>query len=359
MKIFFDSQAFVLQKFGGISRHFVSIFENFDKINVDYDVMAPYHRNVYLRDLNHYGINKKFIDFHIPKSSRLIISLNKILSAPYVTRFRPNVFHHTYYYSQPVRGASNVVTVYDMTHEVLSNKFSPFNDTTRNKLRVCSTMDHIVAISNSTKSDLVNYFDIPDNKISVIHCGYNKLSFSDFSPVDFSYVLFVGNRGGYKNFVCLLRAFSSSSMISKNFKLVAFGGGSFTRDEKKLIKSLRLEAEVLHMSGDDFILGTLYKHASLMVYPSMYEGFGFPPLEAMSLGCPVVCSNTSSMPEVSMEAAVYFDPANFDELRSVIEDTLLNPARLEFLRTKGFERVKSFSWEKCAIESLNLYKKLT
>ena len=112
------------------------------------------------------------------------------------------------------------------------------------------------------------------------------------------------------------------------------------------------------MSGDDAVLCAIYRQASLFVYPSLYEGFGIPPLEAMSLDCPVACSNTSSMPEVVGNAAIQFDPYEVDSIANALEAVVTNSALQADLRQRGRDRLQAFSWDRCALETLNVYRKV-
>ena len=147
--------------------------------------------------------------------------------------------------------------------------------------------------------------------------------------------------------------------LNKNYNLVAFGGRPFCKKEITLINELGLSKEnVIYKSGDDNILRGLYKRASLFVYPSLYEGFGLPPLEAMSCGCPVVCSNSSSMPEVVGNTATYFDPKSLDSIYIAIVKTLNDKQKIEQLKIKGFKRIKNFEWAKCAKMTLDIYGNL-
>ena len=141
--------------------------------------------------------------------------------------------------------------------------------------------------------------------------------------------------------------------------MVAFGGGHFNGREKTLVRSLGLnENQVRQMSGDDAVLCAIYRQASLFVYPSLYEGFGIPPLEAMSLDCPVACSNTSSMPEVVGNAAIQFDPYEVDSIANALEAVVTNSALQADLRQRGRDRLQAFSWDRCALETLNVYRKV-
>ena len=112
------------------------------------------------------------------------------------------------------------------------------------------------------------------------------------------------------------------------------------------------------VNGDDAKLANYYRNASLFVYPSLYEGFGIPPLEAMGYGCPVVCSNTSSIPEVVGDAAILFDPYSLDSISNAIETVLTNNHLRSSLISRGFEQIQKFSWKKCADETLDVYKKV-
>ena len=124
----------------------------------------------------------------------------------------------------------------------------------------------------------------------------------------------MGNRGGYKNFSTLLQAYGNSPIL-REFELIAFGGHPLLPDEKNQITQLGITDKVRFTSGSDQELAARYRAATAFIFPSTYEGFGLPPLEAMSHGCPVVCSNGGSIPEVVGDAGVYFDPNSAEELR--------------------------------------------
>jgi glycosyltransferase involved in cell wall biosynthesis len=166
-------------------------------------------------------------------------------------------------------------------------------------------------------------------------------------------------RGAYKNFANLLSAYGSSPTLRKDFDLIAFGSSSFTQQENESIRNLGLtSSQVRHLSGDDALLGHMYRTAVAFIYPSLYEGFGIPPLEAMGFGCPVLCANTSSIPEVVGEAGWYFDPNRIEAIADAMERVALSTEfRLELVAL-GNERVRQFSWDRCAAETLDLYRDL-
>ncbi len=173
------------------------------------------------------------------------------------------------------------------------------------------------------------------------------------------YFLYVGQRSGYKNFARLLNAYASLPRIRNEFDLISFGTNAFTPQEKEAIHSLGLDPmRVRHLSGDDASLAYLYRKATAFVYPSLYEGFGLPPLEAMSLGCPVLCSNTSSMPEVVGDAGLFFDPLDSEAIRQAMESVASSLELRRDLISRGTQRVKSFSYDRCAAETLAVYGSL-
>jgi glycosyltransferase involved in cell wall biosynthesis len=170
------------------------------------------------------------------------------------------------------------------------------------------------------------------------------------------YVLFVGKRRGYEDFEALLRAYAGAAALQREHLLVCFGDSPFSRGELRLIERLGIARErVRHAAGGDAVLAAHYRHASLFVYPSRYEGFGMPPLEAMSLDCPVVCSNAASLPEVVGDAARMFDAGDAGALRAAMEAVLGSRELAAQLRRRGGERVKRFSWERCARQTRAIY----
>ena len=162
--------------------------------------------------------------------------------------------------------------------------------------------DHVICISENTRSDLLKIWDCDPSKVSVVHLGFdsfaarNKQVKALNKNISRDYILFVGARKGHKNFERLLEAYSSKKSLSDNFSLICFGGGSFCDDEEKKLKNLGIANKVIQMNGSDELLASLYQNADLFVYPSLYEGFGIPPLEAMSAGCPVAAARTSRYP---------------------------------------------------------------
>jgi glycosyltransferase involved in cell wall biosynthesis len=221
--------------------------------------------------------------------------------------------------------------------------------------------DHVICISEQTRADLVNLIDIDPAKTTVIHLGFSLQVSSSEAKRDLHppFILYVGNRSAYKNFSALLYAYSTRHRLSREFKIIAFGGGAFQNEERLLMQELGIApGQVRQISGDDHVLADLYRRASLFVYPSKYEGFGIPPLEAMSFGCPVVCSNSGSLPEVVGDAAETFDPTSDEALGVAVERVLNDSMFRERLIRRGHERVRLFSWQRCAEQTADVYGRL-
>lgn len=366
MRVAFDYQAFCMQPYGGISRYFTRAVEQLLISGVDVKIFCGAHRNFYLDELPVSVVLGRRVNSYPPKSMRLVQAYNRFVGKRAMCDWRPDVVHETYYSkcASAPRGCATVLTVYDMIHELYPSSFLARDNTTEIKRSAIARADHVICISESTRNDLINLLSVPEEKISVVHLGFEK--FSPASSVNsFPYnnvrpfILYVGGRSGYKNFSGFLKAFSRSPQLLIDFDIVAFGGGAFSATELSLIKSLGYSSDqVKQIGGNDSVLGVLYKAARAFVYPSLYEGFGLPPLEAMAQSCPVISSCTSSMPEVIGNAGVFFDPHSEEDMTAAIERVVYDDALMASLRALGQERLAQFSWQRCAAETLSIYQSL-
>lgn len=381
MKILFDSQIFKAQKYGGISRYFTELFKYFNHINgVDYELPIRDTENEYLKKIKPFSEmnlfrNNLFKNFNF-RLSRL---LNKIID-----RFDKNsninrvkkilkeqnfdIFHPTYYSTYFLKYLKNkpfVLTVYDMIHEIYPGYFIlDRGRTIKNKKKLILRANRIISISESTKNDIIRLYNIHEDKIKVIYLG-NSLQSTKNIPKNIpkipeKYILFVGARDGYKNFRFFVKSISKILMDDKNINLIVAGGYSgknnFSREENNLFIKLGIEKQIFQYSINDEILAYLYQNALCFVFPTLYEGFGIPVLEAFACDCPAVISNTSSLPEVGGEAVIYFDPLDGESISSSVEKVIYNKELRESLIIKGKEQLKKFSWEKTAQETLSLYR---
>jgi glycosyltransferase involved in cell wall biosynthesis len=367
-KIVFDTQIFSLQQFGGISRYICALAEHLtEKPGVEVQILAPLYVNQYLRELqaSRLGMVRGAYMPPLPRLGHWVAHFSKLLFALTAKGAHPDIVHETYYSSEPTyKGkAVRVLTVYDLIHEKFPKSFLQNDPLARNRAKAIQRADHIICISESTRRDLIEIYRVPESKLSVTYLGYDTLSASGLVASELvgakPYLLYVGSRHGYKNFDGLVRAFASSTALRAGTRIVCFGGGALTDAERTLLAQNKLSAEeVVQIGGNDERLAALYHGASAFIYPSKYEGFGIPPLEAMSLGCPVVCSKTSSIPEVVANAGEYFDPNDTDSMRYAVESVLESAARRQELIAMGNARVHTFSWERCAVETLAIYRKL-
>jgi len=372
LKLLYDHTAFQFQRYGGISRYFYELITRLStKEDVDINLFQGFHINEYgLSEHKHNfesycGYKWKYKKPATKYMSHIFSMPNKILfDNIYKHTDNFDIYHPTYYMKGLKRNKKTpiVITVYDMIHELYPNQFSDSGAVIKAKKRAINMADTIIAISENTKIDLIKIYDVPENKIKVVYLA-NSLQTSTFQTIDElnrkcklkrPYILYVGGREEYKNFKALLDSYVSK--FSDSFDLVCFGGGKINNDEMKTIDS-RIKKSMIQLNGSDDLLASLYKHAFCFVYPSFYEGFGIPPLEAMSMGCPVIASNASSIPEVVGDAAILFDPHSKDELTDAIESLYDESIRNDLIK-RGFEQEKKFSWDKMASETLDIYKSI-
>ena len=364
MNVLFDHQAFYHQKFGGISRYFYELARGINlRDDFSASVVAPLHGNEYLQSGKF-----KFIKGLCPKRQLLgtgrVRDLGRKLLLPiyYALNCNSDIVHETYYTMTPSgRGQYRILTVFDMIHELFPAQFRDDLITVKAKKTAVLRADHVICISESTRQDLVRLLGVDQSKTSVVHLGHSFINSSFNSQILIRrtgrpYLLYVGNRDRYKNFHALCRAFAASNFLRKKFDIVAFGGADFSVIEKEYLVDFGIIDYVRHVIGGDELLEMHYREASLFVFPSLYEGFGIPPLEAMNCNCPVVCSNAGSIPEVVGDAGVYFDPYSVDSIRDAIERVVTSTILQSELLVKGRERIKMFSWDKCVKDTAAIYK---
>ncbi len=269
-----------------------------------------------------------------------------------------------------------IITVHDLVRYFDLRGFSTFIHPPNRRDRFYLNLDYegikkaarIIAVSQATKKDLIQHLGIPDERISVVYEGIDHRLFQPASHriCDDPYILFVGSEQPRKNFTGLLKAFSQlkDAPRFKALKLVKVGkaGGQeadFRSQTMGVVEGLNLSSEVIFT---DFVseadLPAYYSGAEVFVLPSLYEGFGFPPLEAMACGCPVITSNTASLPEVVSEAGIMVNPYDTDSLAQAMRQVLTNDKLRGEMVRRGLEQSKKFSWKKVAEQTLEVYKEV-
>lgn len=362
--VLFDFQIFYLQEYGGISRYVCELARHLPALpDTRVCIDAGRHHNAYLQQLD----PALFTGRREPRPrSKAALAAGWLRNA---AAFRRRAgrgaqthIHLTYFYEliRPASRATRILTVYDMTHELYPAQVPGALRTTTLKRRATRNCDHIICISESTRSDLIRLFDVDPDKVTTIHLGLDVRPAPSGSPVPSTdrrpYLLYVGQRAGYKNFAGFLAAYASTERLRDVFDIVCFGGSRLGDSELEEALALGIAPERLsQVSGGDDELSIAYRDAAMLVYPSRYEGFGFPPLEAMALGCPVACSNSSSMPEVVGDAALTFDPESVESMAHAMTRLADDSALRERYRTAGFARSRSFTWQRCAARTRDVY----
>ena len=367
MKIFFDHRIFFYQKYGGISRYYIYLFEYLKtRLNRKTKIKSFIYINSYLKQTHSSDRKGIYLNTFNWNSTAKILAV-KLLNYVYeffsLVFFAPDIYHITYYDRIPFhfRKTKIVVSVYDMIHELYPNEYD--SKASIIKKECIAKADLVICISENTKTDLIRLFGIDEKKIKVIYLGFanfdevsNQISTPEI--LTHPYILFVGQRFGYKNFTGLVDAYASSLQLQSDFNLVCCGGGAFTEKEITLLKDLHIENKVFQIAGEDDMLKLCYQKASVFVYPSLYEGFGIPPLEAMSVNTPVCCSNTSSIPEVVGNAAILFDPSDSSQIKNAMIKVLYSEDEKNKLVAAGKERLTLFTWEDCAQQTFDAYKSI-
>ena len=363
MNIYYDYQVFFIQKYGGVSKYFINLSNQLkEKHNVK--IISPIYTNYYLKNFDSNTAKKIIYLSKIYKNTRTLSRIiNNYYTKIYCLINRPDIFHFTFYSDKIYlkKKFPFIITVYDLIHEIYAKKFD-YTGHSRLRLEYLNNADKIICISNNTKKDLLKFYNIDEKKISVIYLGFDKsknFKTTEENLVRDPFLLYVGDRTKYKNFKNFISAFSKSSKLKKDFKVICFGSNKFSLDEINFFNSLNLKKnQVIHISGTDEELNFIYSRAHAFIFPSLYEGFGLPLLEAMNMGCPVICSNTSSFPEVIDGGAETFDPTKEDDIVYKIEKVVYSDENIQKLKLKSKEILEKFSWEKCASETLEVYKKL-
>ena len=361
MKISFSNTIFSKEKMGGISRYFVFLIKKLIENKIDLKVVSFLHKNKFLRILP-----KKYSSgFYLSNfpTFKYIDKMNIDKLNSYNNFNSVDIIHDTYYTPGIKKNlrVRKVITVHDLIHEKFKNYYRNSEDLINLKKKSFEDCDYFICVSNNTKKDLTEYYDIDPAKIAVINHGVDHLICNELktnSLFKFPFLLYVGNRQRYKNFNFFIKAFAKAEKIKRDFKVVCFGGGAFNNDEKSLMKDLLIANKVLQINGNDNLLIDFYSQAKATVIPSIYEGFGFPLLEAMRFNCPIFCSDIDVFKEICGQNAIFFNPNDEDALIHQLENSLLDSSKLKNFCSKNFVRSKNFTWNKTCLETLNIYKKI-
>lgn len=285
---------------------------------------------------------------------------------------KPNLFHSPGPIAPLFKTCPTILTIHDLSFLKIDGIFGKFQKSYYKTFvpYIAKRVDKIITVSNNAAMDIVELLNIPEEKIRVIYNGVDERFSSGRSSERENvlkkrfglndYILFLGVLEPRKNVSRLIRAYSALSSELKHYKLVIAGGHGWLYEEMySLVKELSLQNRVIFTGMVcDEELPDLYRGASLFVYPSLMEGFGIPPLEAMACGIPVIASNTSSFPEVLCDAALLVNPLNEEEITSAITGILTDKEVYQNLVNKGLKRASLFSWKESARRTLDVYREL-
>jgi glycosyltransferase involved in cell wall biosynthesis len=382
MKVLFDHQTFSVQTYGGISRTFYELIKAYNSdAEVEADLSTEFTPNQYLH--SDADLKSKY-NYDYPQSNEILpklkfkgksrlsralgvkgfdyIAQNKFNTIEKLKKGDFDVFHPTYYdpyFLDYLNGKPFVITFLDLIHEMYP-ELMMWDKSYVPRREIAEKASKIIAISEVTKNDIVEIYNIDPAKIEVIHLAssLNTSLVNDNLKLPEKYLLFVGNRELYKNFYFMARVFAALSKEDPELHLVCAGGGKFKPVEEEYLKILGIENKVVFAGSDDATIATCYRKAKAFITPSLYEGFNIPIVEAFSSGCPVLASNAGPSPEVGGDAVEYFSPKDFGSMKTAIRNVVYDEKRREKLISKGMERSKLYSWERTAKLTKDVYKSL-
>ncbi len=363
MKILYDGQIYADQITGGIGRYFTNIINRLPQF-AQPTLTASYRHNKSYYPTHPNLQLQEFPDF---RPYRIAHKLRGQYFRWRNDRHDFDVAHPTYYFqlTQDLFSDKNgalVITIHDMIHELFADSIDPQGCTIKAKKQAIDAAYQLICVSENTKRDLLRFYPEVEGKITVIYEASELSELQAYGSEKIPnqpYFLYVGSRAkAYKNFDTLLLAFAKVVTVNPDI-LLCVVGAPFNAAEQQQIAELHLIERIQHYRhASDTHLAKLYRCSVTFIYPSLYEGFGIPPLEAMACGTVVVAANSSSIPEVVGNAGILFDPKSVGDLADILLELLDAPSKREQLIAKGFDRHQQFSWDKTAAQTFEVYRSL-
>ena len=339
MKILIDGRVLAHNHTSGVQRHAQEIIKALQKEDHTITVAVPKYKNRYYQQLWEHTLlpfyarkhdilycPSNIAPFYLPKKTKLIITLHDLAFLDFPEQYS-SLFQKYYAFLVP---------------------------------KNLSRAQHIITISNFSKKRIVNEYPFIKNKISVIHHGVSSF-FTPTKKTKSDYVLYVGAMNEIKNFQTVIEIFLQPEFKEIPLKMILPGFSTFSQNLKTsqlLSKAKKSDnIEIINLV-DQNTLRTYYQNAKLFLFPSFHESFGFPPLEAMACGTPVIVSNTTALPEVSGNAAVYVDPYSVTDITEKLQLLLTDKALRNTYRKKGLSHVKQFTWDNTALKHIKIFNSI-
>jgi glycosyltransferase involved in cell wall biosynthesis len=358
MKVLFDHQIFSSQVYGGVSKYFAEVMSRLPKDS--WEISAWLSNNEYAKHHHLFKMTPFFPKKDFRGKGRIMSEIGKPYSILKMYKSNYDVVHQTNFdpYLFKAIGTKPMVTTYHDINFLTEANYNP--RMIKLQTESLKRADAVIAISKNTKRDMLKYFDIDDEKIKVIHHGIDipSLPSSNQRIISEPYILYVGLRHLFKNFTNFIQAFASISKRYPEIKVVCTRK-DFTSEEISLFHKLGIESRMKVVKADEMTLNCLYRDALLFAFPSKYEGFGMPILEAMINKCPVALANASCFPEIAGNAGLYFNPDNIDSIADTLETFLNSESIRKEYAQKGYQRALEFSWQICADKHFELYRSLS
>lgn len=360
MRVLYDGNIYLMQAAGGVNRYFANLIS---RLPPDVEPSLAICGKANLNFPTHPSM--KIYSYRRFRPQGVSYRLEKLFFNS-VARRRYDIAHPTYYTLLSRQEVSSyrcpvVITVWDMIHELFPAELDPSGRSADEKRKAILAAQAVICISENTRKDLLEMYPVDARKVKVTPLAPGIDSSMVHGPEqvpDRPYFLYVGLRYGYKNFDGLLTAFAAVHQKRPDVSLCVVGA-AFSESELQQMADLGVENAVdFYGHVSDQHLAKLYHRSVAFVYPSLYEGFGIPPLEAMACGAPVIVSNRSSLPEVVGDAGILFDPARMDDLADIMNMLADEPSQREELISKGIARAKMFSWDKTAAQTVEIYRSL-
>ncbi len=374
IRIFIDAEVLIVPHFSGIGHYTLEVLRALDKLVENRDdveiTLGVYFRRI--RKIKSYGFRNfryRRTPFPLRISNAMKIRNKQIY---YDLFFGKKVYLFPNFTSWPLLFSKSVPIIYDLSFEKFPQFADPRNQQflSDNVKKSAEWAEKIVTISSNSKQEIVDYYGTKPSDVEIVYPGIDQSQFFRWPANEVEkvkarygvfgkYILYVGNLEPRKNLKTLLLAYEKlPTSIRKEYSILLVGARGWLDDEIfDIIERLRIAGNHIQQPQGyvkDEDRAALYSGASLFVYPSLYEGFGIPPVEAMACGVPTITSNNSSLPEAVGDAAKTVDAEDVDGLSDTIQKVLGDEKLQEEMRTKGFEQADKYSWDHEAQKLLNL-----